>query len=36
MGYGVLPMAIQQDIMIAGACNDLAVLKLSNVDGKYK
>ncbi|XP_067935080.1 N-acetylgalactosamine kinase-like [Watersipora subatra] len=36
MGYGVLPMAIEQDVMVAGRTNNLSLLRLSNVDDEYK
>jgi N-acetylgalactosamine kinase len=35
-GYGVLPMALEQDIAIAFAPNDDNVLVISNTDNKYK
>lgn len=36
MGYGVLPMAIEQDVMIAARKNDSLIIKIANVDQKYK
>ncbi|EGD75429.1 galactokinase 2 [Salpingoeca rosetta] len=34
-GYGVLPMAIEQDILIAVAPNDTNTLNISNVNSKF-
>ncbi|KAH6936643.1 hypothetical protein HPB50_020367 [Hyalomma asiaticum] len=34
-GYAVLPMAIQQDILLACGRNIMAVLQLANVDSRY-
>lgn len=34
-GYAVLPMAIQQDILLACGRNSTAVLQLANVDSRY-
>ena len=35
-GYSVLPMAIEQDVIIAAKRNDKNVLRLRNTDIKYK
>lgn len=34
-GYAVLPMAIQQDILVACSRNNSGTLNLSNTDGRY-
>jgi hypothetical protein len=35
-GYGVLPMALEQDIVIAASPNEDSVIRLSNTDGKFE
>ena len=35
-GYAVLPMAIEQDIVVAAAPNEQNSLKLSNIDPQYE
>lgn len=36
MGYGVLPMAIEQDIMIAGRKIPEGIIRLTNTDPSYE
>lgn len=36
MGYGVLPMAIEQDIMIAGCPADGGMIELRNTGDQYE
>ena len=35
-GYAVLPMAVEQDIVIAVAFNDDGILRLANTDQRYE
>lgn len=35
-GYAVLPMAVQQDILIGCGCNNTTMLQLANVDSRYQ